>query len=155
VQPLVYLSELAEFEWAYHEAQFAANAPGLSLPDRETLRKQPNSHLTIELHPAVKLMKCHYPLQQIIQWCHDHETEDTHLDIHLKTQGNVILIHRPETDVLLTTLDAADFIFLNRLQEGYSLEEAMSQTEMLAPNYPLEEKLYSFIENKIIISIYA
>lgn len=146
---LIYLPELAHFEWACHQVETAADASALSLPERDLLRTENKASLTLGLNPASQLMKCHYPIKKIMQWCQRSLTQDTSLD----EDSSTLLIHRINHELSFTSLSVADFIFLNRLQEGYVLADAIAQTEMLAPLYPFDEKLNDFIESGLIVEV--
>lgn len=146
---LVYLPELAHFEWACHQVEHAADAKALTLPERDLLRTENKASLTLSLHPASQLMKCHYPIQKIMQWCQRSLTQASCLN----DDSTTLLIHRIHHELSFTSLSAADFIFLNRLQEGYVLADAIAQTEMLAPLYPFDDKLNAFIESTLIVEV--
>lgn len=146
---LVYLPELANFEWACHHVANAADASALTLPERDLLRTENKATLTLGLHPASQLMKCHYPIQKIMQWCQRSLTQEAKLN----EESTTLLIHRRQHELTFTSLSAADFVFLNRLQEGVVLADAMAQTEMLAPLYPFDEKLNDFIERTLIVEV--
>lgn len=148
VDHLIYLPELAQFEWACHEVSLAADAPPLNLPERDQLRTEDPDSLYLTLHPASQLIKCHTPILKILQWC---KSELTHIAGPL--DSTMLFIHRPEEALVLTTLSAADFVFLNRLHEGYSLKEAMTQTELLAALYPFDEKLNEWVMNGVIVEV--
>lgn len=148
VQHLIYLAELAEFEWASHEIELAADAPALTLPARDGLRTKNHDHLYFVFHPATRLMKCHYPILHIMQSCQAESVPD----INKQTNHTMLLLHRHDT-VTFTILDTADFIFLNRLYEGYSLSEAKTQTEMISPLYPFMSKLEAWMDDHIIVEI--
>lgn len=145
VDHLIYLPELAQFEWVCHEVALAAEAPKLTLPARDLLRTLNHDAIYINLHPASRLMKCHTPILKILQWCDSELTQNT-----LHQDSTLLLLHRKEQTVTLTALDTADFVFLNRLHEGYSLSEAIAQTEMVAPLYHFNEKLNAWIDEGVI-----
>jgi hypothetical protein len=149
VDHLIYLPELAQFEWACHEVALAAEAPKLTLPARDLLRTLNHDSLYIHLHPATRLMKCHTPLLKILQWCDSHLTQNT----NLHEEATLLLLHRPEQTLTLTALSTADFVFLNRLHEGYSLSEAIAQTEIVAPLYNFNEKLNAWVDEGVIADI--
>lgn len=150
VQHLIYLPEIADFEWATHRVSLAANADPFPLEEATKLLTLNPKQLTLTLHPAARLIKCHYPILKIIQWCKNGVTTDLNL-----TEGGVaLLIHRPKDEIQLTTLSPDDFIFFDRLQEGYTLSTAIHQTKMIYPYYPYETKLQEAIQQALIVDIH-
>lgn len=149
VQHLIYLPEIADFEWATHRVSLAAAADAMSLDEANRLLSLDPKRLTLTLHPAACLIKCHYPILKIIQWCKNGVTAD----LNLTEGGTTLLIHRPKDEIQLTTVSADDFIFFDRLQEGYTLSTAIHQTKLVNPFYPHETKLQEAIEQALIVDI--
>lgn len=53
-------SELAEFEWAIHEALYAEDAEVLTLEDLSQLPPEEWADMKLSLHPSVKLLTCRF-----------------------------------------------------------------------------------------------
>jgi hypothetical protein len=150
VHDLIYLTEVAEFEWATHVIYLAPNHPPFAAQTLATFTPEQHERLQFLLHPACWLKKFHYPILQIIDLCKANR-QDT-IDIH--SGGVNLLMIRRELDVALISLDAADFAFLQTLNSNGTLGEALQAAQLIYAEYPLEEKLPYFIDNKILVDCY-
>lgn len=132
VHDLIFLAEVAEFEWTCHTLYFAS--------------EQDEKPCSI-LNPAANVIKFHFPILRIIDLCLTHPEEP--IELH---QGGVnLLIIRKELDISLIPLSEEDYLFLNALASGQTLQQALKAAREAQPNYCLEEKLSSFIQNKVLI----
>lgn len=150
LKDLIYLAEVAQFEWICHELAFAADHGNLDISALKHIHPDQYNQLHFILHPASFLMKCHYPILQIIDLCQG----NIEGDLQLKDTGLNLLIHRQEYELKLTPLDQGDFCFLKQIQQGSSLQDALEKTLILDPEFNLEEKLPEWVQNSIIIDFY-
>ena len=66
---LIYLPEVAEFEWSCHEASFAIEHAPLSIESLQKITPYLYENLHFMLHSAIRIMKCNLPLLLIIDLC--------------------------------------------------------------------------------------
>lgn len=144
---LIYLSEVAAFEWQCHILNFAASAEGTSLSLLESFPPEMYPSLRVNLHPAARLMKCYYPILKIIDLCQGTITQEINLD----EGGIYLLLYRREFDIQLIPLSEPDYVFLQSLSQGETLEEALTRSELIDPNFNFTEKLSAWVENKLIV----
>lgn len=150
VKTLLYLAEVAKFEWLCHTLFFAADHSALKIQLLEGLPTEKYDHLHFTLHPASRLMKLHYPLLRIIDLCKG-EIDET-VDLH--EGGGYLLIIRRDLDISLVTLTAAEFYFLHALQENETLSTALEQALRVDANFKLDEKLPVWIQDKTLVDCY-
>lgn len=150
VHELMYLAEVAEFEWASHVVFNSQNHPPFTAHTLASFTPEQHADLRFILHPASWLHKFHFPILHIIDLCNMNREED--IDLH-KSGVNLLMIRR-ELDISLQSLALADFQFLQALNHNDTLSEALQQAEIVDPNYPLDEKLPQFIQDKILVDCY-
>lgn len=147
VKNLPYLAEVAEFEWACHTLQFAADHPPLDLNVLAHLSPNDYNCLNFTLHPAAQLIKFHYPMLRIIDLCEGKIDEE----IDLQEGGVNLLIVRRHLDMMFLPLNTADFTFLNALQNHQTLADALEAALLIDAEFKLEERLSFWIQDKIIV----
>ncbi len=147
VKNLIYLVEVAEFEWICHSLYFAADHNGFDRARLRNISSEQYENLHFMLHPASCVMKFHYPILDIIDLCK--HNPDTQIDIN--AGGLNMLIIRRNLELMLVPLENADFAFLHTLQQNYTLSEALTAAQHHQPNFDLNTKLSSWIEDKTLV----
>lgn len=148
---MMYLAEVAQFEWACHTAFFAADHAALDLTILEKLPSASYDHLHFVLHPAARIFKFHYPILHIIDLC-KHHTQD-HIDV---SQGGVnLLIIRRHLDIALVPLSIGECAFLQAIHQHASLTEALNAALAVDDSFKLDEKLPLWIQEKTIVDCYT
>jgi len=151
VHDLIYLTEIAEFEWACHIIYFAAEHAALDIRILDHLTSDQYEKLYFIMHPASQLMQCHYPILKIIDLCKGNTTED----IDISEGGINLLIIRRDLDICLVPLTASEFVFLTALQDGKTLSGALQETLAIDADFKLDEKLPGWIQHKTIIDCFV
>lgn len=147
VKTLVYLPEVAKFEWLCHSLTFAPNHAPLDIKLLSNLTPEQQQNLRFTLHPASYVTQFHYPILDIIELCQGNIEEINNLS-EAKTY---LLIIRRHLDVSIAPLNLAEFLFLSALQENKTLSQALDMTMHADANFQLDEKLPLWISNKTII----
>lgn len=150
LQHLVYLNEVAQFEWATHRIFFAADAISFDPIKLKNLSPEQYSALHFVLHPASELLTFQYPILKIIDLCHGH-IEGT---VDIREDGVNLLIIRQELDIKLIPLSSSEFIFLQALQKNACLQVALDAAMENEAHFDLEERLVHWIKNKTIVDCY-
>lgn len=151
VHDLIYLSEVAEFEWASHVIYLAAEHAPFDAAALAQYTQEQYENLYFRLHPAAWLHKFHFPMLEIIDLCHSEQQE--RIDLH--GSGVNLLVIRRDLDISLHALSQEDFLFLQALNENETLSQALQAAHTVCADYPLAEKLPAFIQNKIIVDCYS
>lgn len=147
---LIYLPEVAKFEWICHELSFAPDHEAFDINTLENLKKDQYDQLHFLLHPASHVIHFHYPLLRIIDLCQGKSDETIDID-----EGGVsLLMIRRSTDISLVKLSMAEYTFLQALSNGKTLSEATSNAIVVDANFNLEEKLPQWIQNKTLVDCY-
>ena len=144
---LVYLPEVAIFEWHYHQLNFASNHTGFNINELMTISPNQYPHLRFMLHPASKLILFQYPILRIVDLCCGRLEENISLD-----EGEVyLLMLRQDTNITLESLSIPDFTFLSALRDNLSLSDALEMTLLVDSQFQLEKKILHWINNKVIV----
>lgn len=151
VKSLIYLAEVAHFEWICHTLHFAADHPAFDLHLLENISPDAYPCLLFILHPACQVIKFHYPILRIIELCKGEIKEL--LDVN--TGGDNLLIIRRDLEIKLVALTAAESAFLQAIQQGLRLAEALDAANAIEADFKLDEKLPAWIQNKTIVDVYA
>lgn len=144
---LMYLAEVAMFEWTCHQLQFAADATPLDDSVLDQLTTESYENLYFDLHPASALMKCHYPMLEIIDLCQG-EIDDL-LDIN--AGGINLLLIRRDSEIISVKLNEAEYQFLNEIQHNRSVAEASATALHYDPTFQVAEKLASWVRDNTLI----
>ena len=146
---LPYLAEVAELEWAWHEAYHAADADQL---DATPLRQVPldqQAGLRFALHPAVRLLKSEFPVHRIWQVNQEEYGEDEVVNLD---EGRVcVAVVRPRLEVFIQAIPEAEWEFLSLLANRFSLDDAFKAALGIDPRFNLAAVLQARLADKTII----
>ena len=119
---LVYLPDIARLEWSVHCVFHAAEQPGVELTEFQAMDDAQRRGLRFALHPAARLLRSAYPVHHIWQTNAVHVKDPKTID--LRAGAVRLLIYRPQFDVELQPLDAAEYRLLSELAGGQRLQVA-------------------------------
>lgn len=122
---LPYLPDVARLEWLWHEAFHEADAPSLEIRALAQLNPGVYGQLSLSLHPTARLFVSGYPILRI--WRTNQDGYEGGQAINLNEGGCRLLIFRPELEVEISALDETEFLFLNLLEQGLTLLQAVEQ----------------------------
>jgi len=151
---LVYLSDVAELEWAYHEVFHAAECNKFDLSKLQQLNEQQYDQLTFRLNPASYLLSSNYPVLDIWQAnqsgiSSDEGTEKG--DVDLDADGSTLLIIRRNLNVEFELLTKGEYVFLYTLQQGHNFSQACGYAVEADSNCAVAHCLQKYVlENTII-----
>ena len=146
VKELVYLSEVANFEWTCHVLLTTAPANLLNINLLKNLTPDQYAQINFTLHPASKIIKFYYPILRIIDLCQN----DIDGNIDLGENGVNLLIIRRDLDITLIQLPLSDFTLLSSLADNMSLAAALDATLLVDPSFTLDNKLAQWVQERII-----
>lgn len=153
VKDLIYLAEVAQFEWTCHTLLSAGTQGPLDPSILKSVAPEHYDQIHFSLHPACKVMKFYYPILRIIELCKG-EIEDT-IDLVEEGEAGIdLLISRRQWDIILLPLTTGEFTFLAALQENQSLAEALANATQLDPAFALDKKLPAWIQDQTIVDCY-
>lgn len=146
VKELVYLTEVANFEWTCHILLTAASANRVDVNLLKKIAPEQYEQIHFTLHPASKIIKFYYPILRIIELCQS----DIDDNIDLGEDGVNLLIIRRDLDIALIQLPSSDFTFLSSLADNMSLAAALDATLLVDPSFTLDNKLAEWVQERII-----
>jgi len=150
VKDLIYLAEVAQFEWTCHLLSTAGTHGPFDPHLLKNVSPEQYDQLHFVLHPAAKVMKFYYPILRIIDLCETKIDEN----IDLSEAGVDLLIIRRQLDISLLPLTPADFIFLSSLQDNHSVSDALEAALNEDPHFSLDQKLTAWIQDGTIVDCY-
>lgn len=148
VKDLIYLADVAQFEWACHLLLFAGTHAPLNIDALKNLSPENYDLIHFVLHPASRIMKFYYPILRIIDLCKGDISDDT---IDIGEGGVNLLLFRQTLDIRLIPLSDSEFTFLNALQDNQSVANALEATLLIDPNFALGEKLTEWVREQVVV----
>ncbi len=136
---LVYLPDVARFEWALNEAYHAPDALPLDPARIAAVPAERQAALTFVTHPAMRLFRSRFPIDRI--WEANREGAGEAGAIDLDSGGCAVMIYRQGVEVRYRALHNGPFAFLSAIAEGGSLDEAYSAGTEAEPGFDLTEAL--------------
>lgn len=153
-QHLLYLPEVAQFEWLCHYVSIAAEHPPLDIKKLSDISPEHYEQLYFVLHPACVVKQFYYPILKITELCRNERNQPQSLLDLDNEKGINLLIMRKNLDTLFTPLTVDEYQCLNALQVGKSLSTALAAATAANHEFKLEEKLPDWIQHKILIDCY-
>lgn len=120
-QELPYLADVAWMEWARGEAYFAADALPLDPGALSAVPVEKLSEVKLFLHPAARLIRSFFPIFRIWSVNQPEILDVPAVDMHVSEN---VLISRPQYEVFVRKIAAADAAFLSCLMNSGTLGEA-------------------------------
>ena len=132
-----YLADVARLEWAYAEAETAADAAPLDLRALSEIDPDDYSRLRFVLHPTSRFVTSRYPVFSIWE---AHQADDVR-PVALGAGPEHVLLLRVTPEVRLHGLDTGTFAFARSLADGETLEDAHETGLAAAATFDLNTAL--------------
>ena len=116
---LVYLPDMAKFEWAYHRVFHEQDAPALDLQRLEIVNEADYENIVFSINPASRLMKSRFPLIDIWQ---ANQLDDPP-EVKLIDQDYFFLVGRRNYENIFQSLNEVEYKFLEMIVSGKKLGE--------------------------------
>jgi hypothetical protein len=147
-----YLPDVADLEWAWQEAQLAADREALT---REAFAAAAASaaleSLRLELHPACSLVQSEFPVTRI--WLANQPDADPGEVIDLAAGGDHIVLRRTAADIEFVRLSAGEFAALESLAGGETLADAYESALEADPHFDLPAALCRFVTLQLFVGL--
>jgi hypothetical protein len=134
-----YLVDIARLELAWHQAYHAADAAPLSAADLAGVPPERLAQSGIRLHPSLRLVRSPFPILKI--WNANQDETADHDKINLDSGGEMVCVFRPDYEVRIKQLDPGSFVFLSKLSNGTTIEEAIHQVFEEDPGFAADRCL--------------
>jgi Putative DNA-binding domain len=118
---LPFLPDVARLENAWIEAYHAADATVATLSDLAAMAPAELPRSRIEFHPAARLLRFATPAASIWAAC---QSDAAAVPPPGRSQGEDVLVVRPEADVSVHVLPPGGYVFATRLRDGSTLAGA-------------------------------
>jgi hypothetical protein len=142
---LVYLPDVARLEWAINAAEHADDAMDI---DPRMLAEAQDDDLvgaTLRFHPSVTLLSSPWPVDRI--WRATQPDAEPEATVDLDAGGAYLEVRRRGDDVVLRTIERADYTFRRALHEGRSLGEAAEAALAVDAPFDLTCALHDLLHN--------
>jgi len=146
---LVYLSDVAKLEWAYHVVFHAAECAYFDVAKLHQISEQQYEQLTFSLNPASRLLTSDYPILTIWQANQADNFDDSGID--LNTGGSKILVIRRNRQVEFESLSNGEYVFLEALAQGINFSTACKLSIQADPECTVEQYFQNHVQAKTII----
>jgi hypothetical protein len=149
VKELPYLADVARVEFAWLQAYHAADEDIVDAPSLAAIPAENVGQAIFSAHPASWVFRSIWPAATIVS--RNREGADCS-DIDL-SQGEDILITRPELDVQTRVLPQGGYGFLSSLIAGATLEQATVTATQNDENFDLSMQLSGILECGVFTTI--
>ncbi len=150
--PVPYLGCVARLEWAWSEAFNAGEAQPLPAAALAAIPENALTAVRMSFHPSVRLVSSRFPVASL--WAdvtRRRPQDETTGPIDL-AKAETALIARPADVVTVRALPPAAATFLDALQQGLSLGEAV-QAGLAMPDFDLEAQLAGLFDAGLVAGL--
>lgn len=151
-QGLPYLADIARLEWHWHEAYHAADVQPLPLSALARIDPAQYAQLAFRLHPSARFIASDYPIEGI--WASNQPDYHEQECIDLNTGGCSLLLYRPQWQVEIHYLAAAEYQFLTRLGAGQTLNQAVETVMSAHPDINIPLLLQQWLHKGLLTDFY-
>ncbi len=148
VSPL--FAEVAKLEWACHEVYQAPDSP---LPSREqiqTLASADPSRITVQFHPASRLLFFPHPVHRVWRALQPDAPPDEVVDLPLPEEASGVLVTRPFQKVQVSPLEKTRYLILEALFAGRDLASVSRMATAFDPEFELSPFLSELLSQRIV-----
>jgi hypothetical protein len=146
-----YFADVAALEWAYEEAQLAADAEALSSEAFAVVTPEDYERLTFKFHPACHFVQSRYPIVKI--WRANQPETPGHEVIDLDSGGDNVLVLRTPECVEFHSLPAARFALFEALARGVPLGAALDCAQAVEGDFDLGAALRHLMELRVLTAL--
>jgi len=139
-----YFADVARLEWAYQEAQTAADAPAFDPGALRGIAAADYARLHFEIHPACRLVDSPYPVLNI--WRANQPGDDSGAAIDLASGAARVLVHRSGQTVGFQVLSSSEYSLLAALARGVNLGAAVDEAHRTDAAFDLGQALRRLVE---------
>lgn len=131
-----YLPDLARLEWAKNVAYHAPDDQVVDLARLQMLSADQQEHLVFHLRTSCLLLHSDWPVLDILDFVQTQD-EKGDAEMNLEARQEHVMIYRPKHHVQLISLEPSSFQFLEQIQNGLDLSQAVETILQLDPNFDL------------------
>ena len=147
-----YLPDVAQLEWACHQALVAPDAVGLTAEIFRDIEPEHVEQARFDLHPAAMVVRSGYPILRIWRANQDGATDEALID--LAAGGDDVLVHRTTEGVTFHRLPPADLAVLDAFAAGSTLGAALEAGQSVAPEFDLGATLQRLLALSLLVQLH-
>lgn len=132
IQAYPYIPDVVRLEELWLESYHAADENIMQPDEIIAGAGEDISQLRFVFHSSVRLLSSAYPIASI--WRH-HQAEAGAEKITITSEGEAVLIARPNRDVRIRVLTAPTYAALDKLSSGWSLEDAVMAVSTVSEDF--------------------
>jgi hypothetical protein len=148
---LVYLPDVARFEWLMNVAAHAADAKSASPESLAGTAPQDAARLIFQLHPSYGYLASRFPVDSI--WRANRPEACGEAAIDLDSGGACLEVSRQGGDVVFRKLDEANFAFRQALVAGSSLGDALARALAIKADLAASDALMALFAEGAVTSV--
>ncbi len=144
LQSLAYLADVAALEWAYHQALHSEDYPPLPIDALAAITEENYPSLIFTLPPTSSLLSSVYPLDRIWEFHQPNYQGKARIDLN---EGGVkLFIWRQAMDLRMDPLNQHEWLLLNVLHSGLTVDALCDHPELLAAEINVVSLLTEFVQ---------
>ncbi len=148
-QDLPYLPDVARMEWLAHRAHYATDVEPFDVRRLKSIPQTAWNRVRPVLAPACALLESRWPVARIWEVHQDGYAEEFSVD--LDSGPERILVHRPRLRVLIASLSAGAYRFLQCTATGSSITAALEAATDEELGFDFPAALRAWIEAAVIV----
>lgn len=146
---IAYLSDVARLEWRVHRAHYAADVAAFDPSRLAAIAPEQQGDLMLRLNPACSLMHSAFPLARI--WEVNQSKYEGAFEVDFSREPAHFLVHRPRFRVEVMEIRPAAAAFLQAIEQGSTLEAALSAAQFHEEAFDLGGALVEWIASAVIV----
>ena len=156
---LVYLSDVARLEWAYHIVFHEVDCPSFDVTNLEQVSEEYYHKLIFIPNPASQLIKSPYPILRIWQQNQDTQFQNNGDGDNTKSEAIInldqgetrLLIIRRDLDIEFQTLEKEEYAFLNAIYNHSDFFTACDAATTVDPECDISKMLLKHIQTHALV----
>ncbi|WP_455207285.1 HvfC/BufC family peptide modification chaperone [Kaarinaea lacus] len=154
---LVYLSDVARLEWAYHIVFHEDDCPSFDVTKLEQVSEEYYNKLIFTANPASQLINSPYPILRIwqknqdIQFQDNDDNTESGTIIRLDEGETRLLIIRRDLDIEFQTLEKEEYAFLDAIYNHSDFFTACDAATTIDPECNISKMLLKHIQTLTLV----
>ncbi|MEO8005617.1 MAG: DNA-binding domain-containing protein [Betaproteobacteria bacterium] len=146
---IAYLADVARLEWRVHRAHYAADVVAFDPARLATVAPEQQGDLMPRLNPACSFMHSAFPLARI--WEVNQSQYEGAFEVDFSREPAYVLVYRPRFRVEVMEIPPAAAAFLKAVEQGGTLETALSAAQLHDVAFDLGGWLVEWIASAVIV----
>jgi hypothetical protein len=150
---LVYLPDIARIDWAWHTVFHGADARSLQSDKLQHIAAEDYPRLVFSLIPAHVFLCSEYSVVQMWQYCMNEDEQAGIGKLSYDEGSDHMLVYRCALKTQLISLPSAEYYFLQAVDKGDMLEEAVEIATNYDPHFNLPKVLQDNFQRGLITDV--